>query len=74
MEAKCWALFFFHLVGSGTFLGLAAYSYVSGMSQLEKQQAKILQSNSMFGMRSRKLGIAGISFGLLWIGVWRALK
>jgi uncharacterized membrane protein YiaA len=60
------------LSGTGTFLGLGAYSYFTGMSQLEKQQAKILQSNSIFGMRSRKFGIATISLGLVWMGVWRA--
>lgn len=60
--------------GTGAFVGLAAYSYFSGMSQLEKQQAKIIQSGSMFGMRSRKAGIAGISLGLLWMGIWRAVK
>jgi len=44
------------------------------MSQLEKQRAVILQKNSMFGMRSRKLGIAGISLGLVWMGMWRAFR
>ncbi|GJN70865.1 hypothetical protein PLIIFM63780_002543 [Purpureocillium lilacinum] len=49
-------------------------NYLSGMSQLEKQRAVILQKNSMFGMRSRKLGIAGISLGLVWMGMWRAFR
>ncbi|KAK7424399.1 hypothetical protein QQZ08_008658 [Neonectria magnoliae] len=62
------------VVGSGAFFGLAAYSYFSGMSQLEKQRALILKSNSMFGMRSRKLGITTISVGLVWMGLWRAFK
>lgn len=60
--------------GSGVFVGLSAYGYFSGMSQLEQQRAKILQSNSMFGMRSRKAGVAGISLVLLWMGIWRAAK
>ena len=60
--------------GSGAFFGLAAYGYFSGMSQLEQQRAKILQSKSMFGMRSRKFGIGAISFGLFWMGLWRAIK
>ena len=34
----------------------------------------ILQSKSMFGMRSRKVGIIGISLGLFWMGLWRAIK
>ncbi|KAK0644475.1 hypothetical protein B0T16DRAFT_430585 [Cercophora newfieldiana] len=62
------------VVGGGAFLGLAAYSYLSGQSQLERQKAKILASKSMFGMRSRKLGITGISLGLAWMGLWRLLK
>ncbi|KAF7547111.1 hypothetical protein G7Z17_g7961 [Cylindrodendrum hubeiense] len=62
------------VIGSGAFFGLGAYSYFSGMSQLEKQRALILKSNSMFGMRSRKLGITGISVGLVWMGLWRAFK
>ncbi|KAG5980237.1 hypothetical protein E4U55_004260 [Claviceps digitariae] len=62
------------IVGSGAFFGLSAYSYFSGMSQLEKQRQAILQSKSMFGMRSRRLGITGISLGLVWMGLWRAFR
>jgi hypothetical protein len=62
------------IVGGGAFLGLAVYSYVSGQSQLEKQKAKILASGSRFGMRSRSLGITGISLGLAWLGIWRLVK
>lgn len=63
-----------HLVGSGAFFGLGAYSYFSGMSQLERQRAAILHSKSMFGMRSRKFGITTISLGLVWMGLWRAFR
>ncbi|KAI0016010.1 hypothetical protein F4780DRAFT_783647 [Xylariomycetidae sp. FL0641] len=59
------------IVGGGAFLGLAAYSYYSGQSQLEQQRAKILASKSMFGMRSRKFGITATSLGLAWLGIWR---
>ncbi|KAK4042602.1 hypothetical protein C8A01DRAFT_13745 [Parachaetomium inaequale] len=62
------------IVGGGAFLGLAAYSYISGQSQLEQQKAKILASGSRFGMRSRSLGITGISLGLAWLGLWRLVK
>lgn len=57
--------------GGGAFIGLAAYSYFSGNAQLERQRAKILASKSMFGVRSRKLGIATTSLGLAWLGIWR---
>jgi len=59
------------IVGGGAFLGLAGYSYLSGTSQLEKNKAQIIAKRSMFGMRSRKLGITGISLGLAWLGIWR---
>ncbi|KAK8018613.1 hypothetical protein PG991_007803 [Apiospora marii] len=59
------------VVGGGAFLGLSAYSYWSGMNQLERQQAKILASGSRFGMRSRKFGITATSVGLAWLGIWR---
>ncbi|KAI1416130.1 hypothetical protein F5Y13DRAFT_186380 [Hypoxylon sp. FL1857] len=59
------------VVGGGAFLGLAAYSYFSGTRQLERNQAQILASKSMFGMRSRRLGIAATSMGLAWLGIWR---
>ncbi|KAK4229321.1 hypothetical protein QBC38DRAFT_113779 [Podospora fimiseda] len=62
------------IVGGGAFLGLAAYSYITGQQQLELQRAKILASKSPFGMRSRSLGITGISLGLAWLGIWRLFK
>ncbi|KAL0942214.1 uncharacterized protein CTRU02_200100 [Colletotrichum truncatum] len=62
------------VIGSGAFLGLAAYNYMSGMGHLEKQRAMILKSNSMFGMRSRKLGVASISMGLAYLGIWRFFR
>lgn len=57
--------------GGTAFLGLAAYSYVSGNSQLRQQEAKILSSGSRFGMRSRRFGIAATSVGLAWLGIYR---
>ncbi|KAK4159328.1 hypothetical protein QBC43DRAFT_222346 [Cladorrhinum sp. PSN259] len=62
------------IVGGGAFLGLAAYSYITGQQQLELQRAKILASKSPFGMRSRSMGITGISLGLAWLGFWRLFK
>lgn len=59
------------LTGGTAFLGLAGYSYVSGMSQLEKQRAVILKSNSWLGMRGRRMGISGLSLGLAYLGLYR---
>ncbi|KUI74374.1 hypothetical protein VM1G_09689 [Cytospora mali] len=53
------------------FLGLAGYSYFSGMSQLHKQREVILKSGSWLGMRGRKMGISGLSLGLAWMGLYR---
>jgi len=60
--------------GGGAFLALAGYNYFSGMGHLERQKAAILQSKSMFGMRSRKLGVASISIGLAYLGIWRLFR
>lgn len=60
--------------GGGAFLGLAGYNYLTGMSHLEKQRAALLQRKTMFGMRSRKLGVTGISLGLAYLGIWRLFK
>ncbi|KAG6071049.1 hypothetical protein E4U16_006407 [Claviceps sp. LM84 group G4] len=60
--------------GCGAFFGLAACSYFSGTAQLEKQRQVILQSRSIFGMRSRRFGITGISLGLVGMGLWRAFN
>ncbi|KAK0385062.1 hypothetical protein NLU13_7540 [Sarocladium strictum] len=62
------------VVGSGAFFGLAAYSYFSGMSQLERNQQTLLQKKTLFGMKSRKAGVIGISLGLAYLGLWRAIK
>ncbi|KAI2624849.1 hypothetical protein GGR54DRAFT_537935 [Hypoxylon sp. NC1633] len=59
------------VVGGGAFLGLAAWSYFSGQRELNKNRVQILASKSMFGMRSRRLGVAATSMGLAWLGIWR---
>ncbi|KAG6181192.1 hypothetical protein E4U48_006817 [Claviceps purpurea] len=58
----------------GALTGDARYTYFSGTAQLEKQRHVILQSRSMFGMRSRRFGITGISLGLVGMGLWRAFN
>jgi len=63
-----------HVTGGGAFLGLGAYSYYTGHRQLQLQQAAILKSKSMFGMRSRQMGITGISLALAWMGIWRIFR
>lgn len=41
------------------------------MKQLKANQAQILARKSMIGMGPRKAGLAGISCGLLWLGIYR---
>ncbi|KAK0109056.1 hypothetical protein ONS96_002885 [Cadophora gregata f. sp. sojae] len=62
------------VTGAAAFMGLGAYSYFSGHSQLKAQQAKILQSKSMFGMRSRQAGITGSALVLAGMGFWRLVN
>ena len=62
------------MAGSGAFLGLSAFNYLSGTAQLEKRRAEVLSSKSIFGMRSRRAGITGLSLGLAWMGIWRLMR
>lgn len=62
------------VTGAAAFMGLGAYSYFSGHSQLKAQQAKIIASRSMFGMRSRQAGITSIALGLGLMGFWRLVN
>ncbi|KAJ5041199.1 uncharacterized protein L3040_005750 [Drepanopeziza brunnea f. sp. 'multigermtubi'] len=62
------------VTGAAAFMGLGAYSYFSGHSQLKAQQAKILASKSMFGMKSRQAGITTIALTLGAMGFWRLVN
>ncbi|KAJ4993608.1 hypothetical protein SVAN01_00662 [Stagonosporopsis vannaccii] len=57
--------------GSATFLGLGAFTYVSGHSQLRAQEKVIRQSKSVFGMGSRRAAITGTSAVFVGLGVYR---
>jgi len=59
------------IVGSATFLGLGAFTYVSGHSQIKANEAAIRASKSMFGMRSRGIAITGTSAVMVGLGVYR---
>ncbi|KLU86810.1 hypothetical protein MAPG_05819 [Magnaporthiopsis poae ATCC 64411] len=62
------------VIGGGAFFGLAAYSYISGHAELERNKALILKKNPMIGMRGRRAGITGIALGLAYLGVWRLFR
>jgi len=55
-------------------MGLGAYSYASGHRQLQAQQARIIASKSIFGMRSRQAGITTIALTLGGMGLWRLVN
>jgi hypothetical protein len=59
--------------GSAAFIGMGAYSYISGHSQLKAQEAAILASKTRFGMPVRRVAITGMSAGLIGLGVYRWL-
>lgn len=51
---------------------------MEGMSQLKQNQAQIMAKKAkskamvpVMGMGPRKAGLAGISLGLLWMGIYR---
>ncbi|KAH8821061.1 hypothetical protein F5884DRAFT_72683 [Xylogone sp. PMI_703] len=62
------------VMGASAFIGLGAYSYFSGHSQLKAQETQILKSKSLFGMRSRQAGITSIALTLVGMGVWRLVN
>lgn len=55
-------------------MGLGAYSYFSGHSQLRAQQAQIIASKSIFGIKSRQAGITTIALSLAGLGFWRLVN
>jgi len=62
------------VMGAAAFMGLGAYSYTSGHRQLQAQQARIIASKSIFGMRSRQAGITTIALTLGGMGLWRLVN
>jgi hypothetical protein len=59
------------ITGAAAFIGLGAYSYFSGHAQLRQQRAEILKSGTIFGLRTRQMGITGIALSLVGMGLWR---
>jgi hypothetical protein len=59
------------IIGTGAFVGLGTYTYISGHSQLRAQAAAIRKSGSMFGMASRRAAVTATSLGMVGLGVFR---
>ncbi|KAH8685666.1 hypothetical protein BGZ60DRAFT_522950 [Tricladium varicosporioides] len=62
------------VIGATAFMGLGAYTYYSGHSQLKSQHAKILASKSIFGIKSRQAGITTIALSLAGLGFYRLVN
>jgi hypothetical protein len=58
-------------LGSSAFIGLGAYTFISGRRTLKENQQKILRSGSVFGIKSRQTALAGTSVMLLGLGIYR---
>ncbi|RMZ66486.1 exosome complex exonuclease [Pyrenophora seminiperda CCB06] len=59
------------IVGSATFIGLGAFTYVSGHSQIRANEAAIRASKSIFGVRSRGAAITATSAVMVSLGIYR---
>jgi len=57
--------------GSATFVGLGAFTYVSGHSQIRANEAAIRASKSVFGVRTRGAAITGTSAVMIGLGIYR---
>ncbi|KAL8724448.1 MAG: hypothetical protein Q9166_007952 [cf. Caloplaca sp. 2 TL-2023] len=58
-------------LGAIAFIGLGGYTYLSSTRQLEVQREKILRSGTRFGIKSRKVGVLGLSATLVGMGLYR---
>jgi hypothetical protein len=58
-------------LGSATFVGLGAFTYVSGHSQLRVNEATVRASKSMFGMKSRRAAITSTASVMVGLGIYR---
>ncbi|KAF2202391.1 hypothetical protein GQ43DRAFT_413753 [Delitschia confertaspora ATCC 74209] len=59
------------IIGTGAFLGLGVFTYVSGHRQLREQEAIIRQSKGIFGMAARRAGITGLAATMMGVGAYR---
>ncbi|KAL2358327.1 hypothetical protein BJ546DRAFT_834228 [Cryomyces antarcticus] len=62
------------VMGASAFIGLGAYSYLSGQHQLRQRQAEILRSGTKISMKSRQMGITSISLVLVGMGLYRLVN
>lgn len=60
-------------LGSAAFIGLGAYTFFSGRSQLRQREEAIMMAKTRWGIGARRLGIYGIAASLVGMGVYRAV-
>ncbi|KAL0639331.1 hypothetical protein Q9L58_001557 [Maublancomyces gigas] len=61
------------VIGTAAPIGVAAYIFMSGRTQLRKQEEAIMRANTRWGIGARRLGIYGITASLVGMGVYRAI-
>lgn len=61
------------LPGTAAPIGVAAYVFMSGRTQLRQQEEAIMRANTRWGIGARRLGIYGITASLVGMGVYRAI-
>ncbi|KAI5853177.1 hypothetical protein DFP73DRAFT_535432 [Morchella snyderi] len=60
-------------IGSAAFIGLGAYTFVSGRAQLREREKAISQAATRWGVGARRMGIYGIAASMVGLGVYRAV-
>ncbi|KAH0615254.1 uncharacterized protein H6S33_000890 [Morchella sextelata] len=58
---------------SAAFIGLGAYTFVSGRAQLREREKLISQAATRWGIGARRMGIYGIAASMVGLGVYRAI-
>lgn len=53
-------------------MGLGAYTYLSGMKQLELKKKQIAMADTRWGVGIRRLGVTGMAGTLFLLGIYRA--
>ncbi|KAF2435751.1 hypothetical protein EJ08DRAFT_579758 [Tothia fuscella] len=59
---------------AGVFMGMGAFTFISGHHNLRKQRTTIIKSGSMLGYRGRATAITAMSMGLFGLGLYRTVN
>lgn len=62
------------LMGASAFMGLGAYTYISGTKQLRERELEIVRSGTALGMKARRGAILGLSLTMVGLGAYRMVN